>query len=104
MATPSSSMTIDEGQGFIGHPWPTKGWPSKPLTQGVLKIRLNTLETLNLQETGKTERYKFLVWKNLMNCKPFMLLRTCSLQVQVVSNTKSSVFFASICRAPSNLA
>ena len=79
--------TIDEGQG-----WPTKGWPSKPLTQGVLKIRLNTLETLNLQETGKTERYKFLVWKNLMNCKPFMLLRTCSLQVQVVSNLKARYF------------
>ena len=38
------------------------------------------------------ERYKFLVWKNLMNCKPFLLLRTCPLQVQVISNTKGRHF------------
>ena len=75
----------------------------------VLKIRSNPLETfpspkvkrcpslgerrgIHLQENGKTERYKFLVWKNLMNCKPFLLLRTCSLQVQVVSNTRARFF------------
>ena len=59
---------------------------------GVLKIRANPLETCYLQENNKTERYKFLVWKNLMNCKPFLLLRTCSLQVQVVSNTRARYF------------
>ena len=42
-----------------------------------------------LQENDKTERYKRLVWKNLINCKPFLLLRTCQLQVQIVSNTKA---------------
>ncbi len=59
---------------------------------GVLKIRSNMFETSYLQENDKTERYKFLVWKNLMNCKPFLLLRTSSLQVQVVSNTKARFF------------
>ena len=42
-----------------------------------------------LQENDKTERYKRLVWKNLINCKPFLLIRTCQLQVQIVSNTKA---------------
>ena len=42
-----------------------------------------------LQENHKTERYKHLVWKNLINCKPFLLLRTCQLQVQIVSNRKA---------------
>ena len=67
----------------------------------ILKIRSNPLETfpslgerrgIHLQENDKTERYKFLVWKNLMNCKPFLLLRTSSLQVQVVSNTRARSF------------
>jgi hypothetical protein len=42
-----------------------------------------------LQENGQTERYKRLVWKNLINCRSFMLLRTCQLQVQIISNSKA---------------
>ena len=74
--------------------------PSKQKELGSIKIRSNTLETFDLQETGKTERYRFLVWKNLMNCKPFLLLRTCSLQMHVVSNTKARHFLPSSIEHP----
>jgi hypothetical protein len=79
---------------------------SKHKELGSIKIRsssiklMNTLETFDLQETGKTERYRFLVWKNLMNCKPFLLLRTCSLQMHVVSNTKARHFLPSSIEHP----
>ena len=42
--------------------------------------------------TNQTERYKFLVWKNLMNCRPFLRLRAYPLQVQILSNANSRYF------------
>ena len=74
--------------------------PPKYKKLGSIKIRSNTLKTFDLQETGKTERYRFLVWKNLMNCKPFLLLRTRSLQMHVVSNTKARHFLPSSTEHP----
>ena len=66
----------------------------KPKVSGVgtLKIKSTSLRTFHLRENDKTERYKFLVWKNLINGNYFLKLRACPLQVQVVSNTKARYF------------
>ena len=56
------------------------------------KLNDTGIKSSHLQRDDRTKRYRFLVWKNLMNCKPFLLLRACPLQVQIVSNTKARNF------------
>ena len=69
------SSFVDKNRGFVGHP--------------LSVFFKNGRSRGSASENDKTERYKRLVWKNLINCKPFLLLRTCQLQVQIVSNTKA---------------
>ena len=52
--------------------------------------------------TNETERYTFLVWKNLMNCRPFLRLRAYPLQVQILSNANSRFFLPTPVNHPLN--